>query len=116
ARLAREKPGATLQATALVHEAWIRLVGEADPGWGGRAHFFGAAARAMQRILVERARARAREKRGGAMKRVSLDKELAIEDAGDDDLVALDEAIEKLKSHDSRKAEVVLLRHFAGLS
>lgn len=116
ARLSKEKPGATLQATALVHEVWMRLVGDADPQWSGRAHFFGAAARAMQRILVERARARAREKRGGAMKRVSLDEGLAFDERDNGDLVALDAALEKLKVVDARKAEVVLLRHFAGIS
>lgn len=115
AQLAREKPGATLQATALVHEAWVRLVGDRDPGWSGRAHFFGAAAQAMRRILVERAREHAREKHGGAMQRVSLDDQLAVAAEPNGDLISLDEALEKLKLRDARKAEVVLLRHFAGL-
>jgi len=115
AQLAREKPGATLQATALVHEAWLRLVGEEDPGWSGRAHFFGAAARAMRRILVERARERSREKRGGALERVSFDSGLTFGPEPAEDLVAIDEALEKLKLRDPRKAEVVLLRYFAGL-
>jgi len=115
AHLAREKAGSTLQATALVHEAWLRLVGDADPGWSGRAHFFGAAARAMRRILVERARSRAREKHGGAMQRVSLDVDAAVGAETGTDLLVLDEALERLKLSDPRKAEVVLLRHFAGL-
>jgi RNA polymerase sigma factor (TIGR02999 family) len=114
-QLAREKPGATLQATALVHEAWMRLVGDEDPGWSGRAHFFGAAARAMRRILVERARERSREKRGGAMWRVSLDVDAAVSDEPGDDVIVLDEALERLKDRDPRKAEVVLLRHFGGM-
>ncbi len=115
ARLAGEGAPQTLQATALVHEAWLRLVGESDPGWSGRAHFFGAAAQAMRRILVERARARGAEKRGGDARRVSLDESAAVAAEPSLELLALDEALERLREHDARKAQVVLLRHFAGL-
>lgn len=114
-RLANEGAPQTLQATALVHEAWMRLVGEADPGWSGRGHFFGAAARAMRHVLVDRARARGRDKRGGGMRRVSLDASAVVGPVSDVDVLALDEALERLQAHDARKAEVVLLRHFAGL-
>src|SRR5262245_46855156 len=116
-RLAREKPGQTLQATALVHEAYLRLVG--DPGaagWESRGHFFAAAAEAMRRILVENARRKRAEKHGGHMERRDLD-EVEIE-AGvpADDLLALDEALTKLAAEDPAKAELVKLRYFAGLS
>lgn len=113
ARLGRE--GGTLQATALVHEAYLRLVGDEDPGWNGRAHFFGAAALAMRRIAVERARERACAKRGGAMRRESLDEALLVGDEPSLDHLALDEALTKLEAHDARKARVVMLRYFAGL-
>ena len=125
-RLARSKmsrerdagAGQTLQPTALVHEAYMRLLGPdgAQLRWEGRAHFFGAAARAMRRILVERARSRGRVKRGGGNARVALaDDALAVEPPGDD-LLALDEALERLEQRDRRKAEVVMLRFFAGLT
>lgn len=114
-RLAHEGAPQTLQATALVHEAWMRLVGEEDPGWRGRGHFFGAAARAMRQVLVDRARARGRDKRGGGMQRVSLDASAVVGPVSDVDVLALDEALERLQAHDARKAEVVMLRHFAGL-
>lgn len=116
ARLARERPGATLQATALVHEAWMRLVGAADPGWSGRAHFFGAAALAMQRVLVEHARSRARVKRGAGLERVQLDEVPEFGAQGGEQLLALDEALARLQRVDGRKAEVVRLRYFAGLT
>src|SRR5271163_2490194 len=116
-RMAREAPGQTLQATALVHEAYLRLVG-ADPDrpWDGRGHFFAAAAEAMRRILVENARRRGRLKRGGARARVDLDAAQPAAPETDDDLLALDEALEKLTQLDRVKAELVQLRVFAGLT
>lgn len=119
-RLAGLKAGQTLQATALVHEAYIKLV-RSDASWDSRAHFFGAAARAMRDILVDRARARGRIKRGGDRARVGFDEGLAVaadaSDASGDsvDLVGLDSALDKLAEHDKRAAEVVMLRFFAGL-
>src|SRR4051812_46177189 len=116
-RLAQEKPGQTLQATALVHEAYMRLV-DADGGgaWNGRGHFFAAAAEAMRRILVEQARRKAGPKAGGDRQRVDLD---AVEPAIEGprvDLIALDEALTALEAKDRRKADLVRLRFFAGLS
>jgi RNA polymerase sigma factor (TIGR02999 family) len=117
ARLAAEKPGQTLQPTALVHEAYLRLVGP-DPGlaWNGRGHFFAAAADAMLRILVEAARRKGREKRGGNRKRVDLDDAAAAVDGPNDDVVALSEALDALAQEDPAKAELVKLRYFAGLT
>jgi RNA polymerase sigma factor (TIGR02999 family) len=116
-RLAREAPGQTLQATALVHEAYLRLVGR-DPErpWDGRGHFFAAAAEAMRRILVENARRRRRLKRGGDRARVNLDAAQPAAPETDDDLLALDEALKKLVEKDPVKAELVQLRIFAGLT
>ena len=117
ARLADEKPGQTLQATALVHEAYIRLVGGGQPeNWNGRGHFFGAAAEAMRRILVESARRKRSLKSGGGRHRLDFaDVEPAV--AGPNiDLLALDEALQQLERKDSRKAELVKLRFFAGLT
>ncbi len=112
--LAREAPGQTLQATALVHEAYLRLVG-GDPHrpWDGRSHFFAAAAVAMRRILVESARRKHRQKRGGGLRRVDLTDQPAP--TPDDPLLALDEALLRLAEEDSVAARVVELRHFAGL-
>jgi RNA polymerase sigma factor (TIGR02999 family) len=116
ARMSREKAGATLQPTALVHEAYLRLVGSQDVKWENRGHFFAAAARAMRRILVERARHRGRQKRGGGMKRVEIaDDALAVEPPSDD-LLALDEVLDRLEQYDPRKSDVVMLRYFAGLT
>lgn len=116
ARLSHEAVAPTLQTTALVHEAYLRLVGRGDPGWDGRAHFFGAASDAMRRILVDRARARARLKRGGGVLRVDIgDVPNPSEEAGVD-VLALDEALTRLAEEDPRKARVVELRYFAGLS
>jgi RNA polymerase sigma factor (TIGR02999 family) len=115
-RLAQERPGQTLQATALVHEAYLRLVGAGDPGWSGRGHFFAAAAEAMRRILVENARRKAGPKAGGDRRRVDLG---AVEPASEGpplDLIALDEALSALQAKDKRKADLVRLRFFAGLS
>ena len=112
----RLPPGQTLQPTALVHEAYLRLVGEQDPGWQGRRHFFGAAARAMRQILVEQARRKGSHKRGGKGRRVELAEGLAYVEPPADDLLALDEAIEKLQDHQPHLAEIVQLRYYAGLS
>ncbi len=116
-RMARESPGQTLQATALVHEAYLRLVGgDPDKPWDGRGHFFAAAAEAMRRILVESARRRHRLKRGGDRVRVDLDAAQPAAPETDDDLLALDEALEKLAARDPVKAQLVQLRVFAGLT
>jgi len=115
-KLSREKPGQTLQATALVHEAYLRLVGAEGQTFKSRTHFFVAAAEAMRRILIENARRKHRLKRGGGQQRVALDEaELAIEQPLED-LIALDEALCKLASIDPAKAELVKLRYFAGLT
>jgi RNA polymerase sigma factor (TIGR02999 family) len=116
-RLAQEKPGQTLQATALVHEAYLRLVGKGDaPGWHGRGHFFAAAAEAMRRILVENARRKQALKRGGGYTRRELDEAGLLAPEPREDLVALDEALNKLAGIDPAKAELVKLRYFAGLT
>lgn len=112
-----EQPGQTLQATALVHDAYLRLVGNADVSWDSRGHFFAAAAMAMRRILVERARHRKRIKHGGQMQRVELTEAAAIVPGEmGTDLVALDEALNKLAAYDRRKCDVVMLKYFAGLT
>ena len=117
AKMAGEKPGQTLQATALVHDAYIRLVDvEQFQHWNSRGHFFAAAAEAMRRILVEQARRRKSQKRGGLKQRVNLDDAQSLVVAPADDLLALDEALEKLAREDPVKAELVKLRFFAGLS
>jgi RNA polymerase sigma factor (TIGR02999 family) len=115
-RMSSESPDHTLQSTALVHEAYIRLVGKADPGWQNRGHFFAAAAEAMRRILVENARHRQTLRRGGDRQRVELDAIQAAEPATSDDVLALNDALEKLAAIDARKAELVKLRYFAGLT
>src|SRR5262249_39635052 len=116
-RLAQEKPGQTLQATALVHEAYLRLVGGEQPQpWNGRGHFFAAAAEAMRRILVEAARRRKADKRGGGWQRQELiDAELAVDSSGDD-LFAVDEALSRLAAEHPRAARLVHLRFFLGLT
>ena len=116
-KMAQEAPGQTLQATALVHEAYMRLVdGEKVRHWNSRGHFFGAAAEAMRRILLNRVRDKGRWKRGGQRHRVDLDKvELAV-DAPNEDLVAIDEAIERLAGENPKCANLVKMRFFAGLS
>ncbi len=115
-RMKKEKPGQTLQATALVHEAYIRLVGTESQNWNSRGHFFAAAAEAMRRILIESARRKKRLRHGGGRQRVDLDKvELGI-DGPSDELIALDEALAKLAIEDPVKAELVKLRYFAGLT
>src|SRR5262245_43509533 len=114
--LAREAPGQTLQATALVHEAYLRLVGGGEPRFETRGHFFTAAAEAMRRILIDRARSKGRVKRGGSARRLELNELDLASPPPDDDLLALDEALEKLEQEDRIKAELVKLRFFAGLS
>ncbi len=116
ARLARERAGQTLQPTALVHEAYLRLVEGADPGWENRGHFFAAAAEAMRRILVERARRRARRRHGGELRRTTLSEEAAVGAPQPDELLAVDEALRRLEARDAAMAEVVKLRYFVGLS
>jgi RNA polymerase sigma factor (TIGR02999 family) len=115
-KMAREGPGQTLQATALVHEAWLRLGGEAQTTWQNRAHFFGAAAEAMRRILIEKARQRSALRRGGQMERVELDEADLAVDMPDEQLLALHEALERLTERDRTKAELVKLKFFAGLT
>jgi len=115
-KMSRESPGQTLQATALVHEAYIRLVGSEVQNWNSRSHFFGAAAEAMRRILVENARRKRSSKHGGDRQRIDLDAgDIAIE-IPSDDLIALDEALAKLTEEEPVVAELVKLRYFAGLA
>jgi RNA polymerase sigma factor (TIGR02999 family) len=118
-RVAWEKPGQTLQATALVHEAYLRLVGgESQPRWDGRGHFFAAAAEAMRRILIDQARRKKSEKAGGQMRRVNLndgDLIAPTDDQDPDDLLALDEALREFEIEDPLKARLVKLRYFGGL-
>jgi RNA polymerase sigma factor (TIGR02999 family) len=117
-RMRKERPGQTLQATALVHEAYLRLVGAEDQHWSGRHHFFAAAAEAMRRILIENARRKKSIKHGGGRKRIDIDEAVQAkdEDTSADDLIALDEALEKLTKKDKMKADLVKLRFFAGLT
>ncbi|MBP7049867.1 MAG: sigma-70 family RNA polymerase sigma factor [Phycisphaerae bacterium] len=117
-KLSHEKPGQTLQATALVHEAYLRLVGDEPHSWNSRNHFFMAAAEAMRRILIERARRRKELKYGGDQGRVDLDDVVLPSDDPEFSarLLALDEALEKLSRQDKIKADVVKLRYFAGLT
>jgi len=115
-KMARESPGQTLQATALVHEAWLRLGGDAQPAWENRGHFFAAAAEAMRRILIDNARRKQTLRHGGAAQRVNLDELQLAADLDDEQLLALSEALERLAAHDARKAELVKLRFFVGLT
>jgi RNA polymerase sigma factor (TIGR02999 family) len=115
-KLAQEKPGQTLQATALVHEAYLRLVGAGGGAWDNRRHFFAAAAEAMRRILVEQARRKRRARHGGGQQRVELDEACALVQPRSDDLLALDEALTRLAALNPVRAEVVKLRFFAGLT
>jgi RNA polymerase sigma factor (TIGR02999 family) len=112
----RLPPGQTLQPTALVHEAYLRLVRDEESGWEGRRHFFGAAARAMREILVDQARHKGSVKHGGQAHRVELAEGLAWIEPPSSDLLALDEAIQQLQAEDAGVAEIVLLRYYAGLS
>ena len=115
-KMAHEASSQTLQPTALVHEAWLRLGGDAQPTWQNSAHFFGAAAEAMRRILIDRARSKGREKRGGQRQRVDIEHvTIAIED--DDEIVlAVHEALDKLAAQDPLKARIVNLRYFVGMN
>ncbi len=117
-KLAHEQPGQTLQATALVHEAYLRLVGgKQTQDWDGRRHFFAAAAEAMRRILIDRARHKQTRKAGGGCRRLDIDDiEPVLEEESGDHLLALDEALRQLEAEDPRKAELVKLRFFAGLT
>jgi len=115
ARMAREAPGQTLQATALVHEAWLRLVGSNETHWNSRGHFFGAAAEAMRRILVERARKKGRARHGGQLQRVDFEQVTLATQDGDEVIIAVHDALEKLAAESPQKAEIVKLRYFGGL-
>ena len=116
-KLSREKPGQTLQATALVHEAYLRLVdGGNAPQWNSRGHFFGAAAEAMRRILIDRARRKHRPKHGGDRQRIDIDRAFPATDASPDALLAMDEALDRLEQLVPDKAKLVKLRHYAGCS
>lgn len=115
-KLSHEKPGQTLQATALVHEAYMRLVGSDGMGWDGRGHFFMAAAEAMRRILIDSARRKQSEKHGGHMQRVDLGNASLSTEYSPDDLMALDEALTGLEKEDPETAQVVKLKYFAGLN
>jgi RNA polymerase sigma factor (TIGR02999 family) len=112
----RLPPGQTLQPTALVHEAYLRLVRDHDPGWQGRRHFFAAAAQAMRQILVDQARRKASAKRGGRGRRVDLTEDLALIEPPAEDVLALDEAVNALRAEEPHLAELVLLRYYTGLS
>ena len=115
-QLRGERQGHTLQPTALVHEAYLRLVDSRDMAWESRAHFFGTAARAMRQILVDHARRRNAAKRGGGQERVTLDSGIAAEDSVTAEVLDLNDALEKLSSHDGDLARLVELRFFAGLT
>jgi len=118
-KMARESGGHTLQATALVHEAWLRLGGDDQPTWQNRAHFFSAAAEAMRRILIDSARRRRARRHGGGLQRVEITKsalELEAPERADDELLAVHESLENLAARSPRKAELVKLRYFGGLT
>ena len=112
----KERAGHTLQTTALIHEAYLRLINAGQVEWRNRAHFFGVAACAMRQILVAMARERGCQKRGGGARQVSLDEAMVIDAGPDEDLVALDEGLEALAQFDGRKAQVVEMRFFGGLT
>jgi RNA polymerase sigma factor (TIGR02999 family) len=115
--MSKEAPGQTLQPTALVHEAWLRLVGNQSPSFSGRNHFFCAAAEAMRRILIERARRRRTQRHGGGLARADLDDiEVLAAPGADDQLLAVDEALEKLAAEYPVRAELVKLRYFVGMT
>lgn len=115
-KMANEALGQTLQPTALVHEAWLRLTGGENVKWDGRAHFFGAAAEAMRRILIDNARRKQALRHGGGQRRLDIEEIEIAAVPEDDQLLVLDEALERLAAHDRRKAELVKLRYFAGLN
>ena len=115
-QMARESPGHTLQATALVHEAYIRLMADEGSRFQNKAHFFTAAAEAMRRILIEHARRKNRNKRQGNLKRIDLDETLMIQEPKDEELLVLDEALSRLEKHDKEMSDVLKLRFFIGLT
>src|SRR5256885_3720522 len=115
-KMVNEAPGHTLQPTALVHEAWLRLVGSKEQTWQNRAHFFGAAAEAMRRILIENARRKRAVRHGGNQQRVAVDEVEIAADAKDEELLAMDDALERFTALDPQKAELVKLRYFVGLT
>jgi RNA polymerase sigma factor (TIGR02999 family) len=119
AKLARERPGQTLQPTALVHEAWLRVSGPDHPTWNGRGHFFGAAAEAMRRILIDQARRKLRLRHGGGLDRVDAytpGLDLVSPEGNDEELLTVHETLDRLAAVDARKADLVKLRSFAGLT
>ena len=116
AKMANEAAGQTLQPTALVHEAWLRLVGKQGQNWNGRGHFFGAAAEAMRRILIERARRKRAARHGGGQAKVDINEIEIAATTKDDELLAVSDALEKLSARDKQKAELVKLRYFVGLT
>lgn len=116
ARMAQESPGQTLQPTALVHEAWLRLVGDANPKFDGRAHFFAAAAEAMRRILIDNARRKRAQRRGGGKEHVDISEVELAAAAKDDELIAVSDALAKLAEEEYDMAELVKLRFFVGLT
>lgn len=116
ARMAHEAAGQTLQPTALVHEAWLRLVASGSQSWQNRAHFFGAAAEAMRRILIENARRKSRIKRGGGLAHLDIDSMDLAESTPDDKILLIDEALERLRLEDPERARVVVMKFFAGLT
>lgn len=115
-RMAREKPGQTLQPTALVHEVYLRLLKDENLGWDGKGHFFAAAAEAMRRILIERARHHGRLRHGGEQRRITLDEGVAKEEPEAEELLELDRCLSRLEDRDATMAQVVKLRYFAGLT
>jgi RNA polymerase sigma factor (TIGR02999 family) len=115
-RMANEAPGQTLQPTALVHEAWLRLTGNEDVKWEGRAHFFSAAAEAMRRILIDNARRKRALRHGGGQQRLDLDEVDIAAATKDEELLALNDALERFAAREKQKAELVKLRYFVGLS
>jgi len=115
-KMANEAAGHTLQPTALVHEAWLRLVANQNPQWNGRAHFFGAAAEAMRRILVENGRRKRAARHGGGQAKLDIQEIELAAPAPDDELLAVNDALEKLAARDPKKAELVKLRYFVGLT
>jgi RNA polymerase sigma factor (TIGR02999 family) len=118
AQMARLRPGETLQPTALVHEAYLELCGKSDPGWSGRGHFFGAAAQAMREIIVSSVRRKSAQKRGGGRPNVDLDaaRGMPADGLDADEVLAIDAAVTRLQAEHPRKAQVVVMRYFGGLS
>jgi len=115
-KMANESPNQTLQPTALVHEAWLRLAGNENVKWDGRAHFFGAAAEAMRRILIDKARRKQARRHGGGQQRLDIDEVEIAAPAKEQELLDMDEALEKFAALDKQKAELVKLRYFVGLT